>query len=217
MLSKAHLWLLLRWCPVLTTYLIDKLNVLYWNTLTPLAKQLYYSIRYLMYFNKVSSYSHHMSPRLSGDSVHNISSFGKVLCLTQCVPGDSIMSSDGHSIEYLALSMVTALPPFITCTGSRVFWCRLSESNWPHPPYKSGALPNELNRQIDYTLLILLYTVCKGDCGGGDKDRTCDIQLAKLALSQLSYTPKYLAPPPGLEPGTKWLTVIYSTDWAKAE
>jgi hypothetical protein len=25
--------------------------------------------------------------------------------------------------------------------------------------------------------------------GGGDRDRTCDIQLAKLALSQLSYTP----------------------------
>ena len=42
-----------------------------------------------MYFNKVSSYSHHMSPRLSGYSVHNISSFGKVLNLTQCVPGGS--------------------------------------------------------------------------------------------------------------------------------
>ncbi len=25
--------------------------------------------------------------------------------------------------------------------------------------------------------------------GGGDRDRTCDIQLAKLALYQLSYTP----------------------------
>jgi hypothetical protein len=29
----------------------------------------------------------------------------------------------------------------------------------------------------------------KEKVGGDDKDRTCDIQLAKLALSQLSYTP----------------------------
>ena len=30
--------------------------------------------------------------------------------------------------------------------------------------------------------------------GGGDRDRTCDIQLAKLALSQLSYTPQIYQP-----------------------
>jgi hypothetical protein len=30
-----------------------------------------------VYFNKVSSYSHHRSPRLSGYSVHNICSSGK--------------------------------------------------------------------------------------------------------------------------------------------
>ena len=142
-----------------------------------------------MYFNKVSGYLHHIGPGLSGYSVHNISSFGKVLNLTQCVPGDSIMSSDGHGIEYLALSMVTAPPPFITCTGSRVTWCRLPGSNWAPTDYKSVALPNELSRQINYTLLILLYTVCNGDCGGGDKDRTCYILLAKQALSQMSYTP----------------------------
>ncbi len=40
-----------------------------------------------------------------------------------------------------------------------------------------------------YTLLILLYTVCNGDLGGGDRDRTCDLLLAKQPLSQLSYTP----------------------------
>ena len=38
-----------------------------------------------------------------------------------------------------------------------------------------------------------LYTPCIRygpiRIGGGDRDRTCDIQLAKLALSQLSYTP----------------------------
>jgi hypothetical protein len=27
--------------------------------------------------------------------------------------------------------------------------------------------------------------------GGGNRDRTCDIQLAKLALSQLSYAPTW--------------------------
>ena len=35
-----------------------------------------------MYLLKMSSHSHHMSPRLSGYSVHNISSSGKVLVLT---------------------------------------------------------------------------------------------------------------------------------------
>jgi hypothetical protein len=34
-----------------------------------------------------------------------------------------------------------------------------------------------------------LYHLTKRAIGGGNKDRTCDIQLAKLALSQLSYTP----------------------------
>ena len=56
---------------------------------------------------------------------------------------------------------------------------------------QGGCSTTELNRQKYYTLLILLYTVCKGDCGGGDKDRTCYILLAKQALSQMSYTPKY--------------------------
>ena len=82
-----------------------------------------------MYFNKVSGHSHHMSPGLSGYSVHNISSFGKVLYLTQCVPVTPVMETDGQCTEHLALSMVTALPPFITCTGSRVTWCPREESN----------------------------------------------------------------------------------------
>ncbi len=30
---------------------------------------------------------------------------------------------------------------------------------------------------------------CCRSMSGGDRNRTCDIQLAKLALSQLSYTP----------------------------
>ena len=72
--------------------------------------------------------------------------------------------------------MVTALPPFITCTGSRVTWCRHDESNAGPTDYKSVALPTELWRQ---------------NFGGGDKDRTCYILLAKQALSQMSYTPIY--------------------------
>jgi hypothetical protein len=32
--------------------------------------------------------------------------------------------------------------------------------------------------------------VCSSCIGGGEEDRTPDIQLAKLALSQLSYTPE---------------------------
>ena len=37
--------------------------------------------------------------------------------------------------------------------------------------------------------------------GGDDRDRTCDLELAKLLLSQLSYTPTvYLVTPTGVEP-----------------
>jgi hypothetical protein len=35
--------------------------------------------------------------------------------------------------------------------------------------------------------------MCEGKIGGGNRDRTCDIQLAKLALSQLSYAPTRVA------------------------
>ena len=63
---------------------------------------------------KVSGYSHHMSPGLGGYPVHNICSSGKVLNLTQCVPATPSQSTDGHSIEYPALSMVTAPPTFLT-------------------------------------------------------------------------------------------------------
>ena len=57
----------------------------------------------------------------------------------------------------------------------------------------SGYEPDELlllhPALIVYTLLIIVYTVCNGDLGGGDRDRTCDLLLAKQPLSQLSYTP----------------------------
>ena len=62
-----------------------------------------------------------MSPRLSGYSVHNIYSSGVGVIPHPMRSRYSYTETDGHSIEYLALSMVTAPPPFITCTGSRVF------------------------------------------------------------------------------------------------
>jgi hypothetical protein len=43
----------------------------------------------------------------------------------------------------------------------------------------------------------------KSESGGADRDRTDDIQLAKLALSQLSYSPKG-ARPAGSRAGNWW-------------
>jgi hypothetical protein len=42
--------------------------------------------------------------------------------------------------------------------------------------------------------------------GGRNRDRTCDIQLVRLALSQLSYSPLYLAGSTGLEPAASGVT-----------
>jgi hypothetical protein len=39
------------------------------------------------------------------------------------------------------------------------------------------------------SLTSCYFSIPQQKNGGRDKDRTCDIQLAKLALSQLSYTP----------------------------
>ena len=41
---------------------------------------------------------------------------------------------------------------------------------------------NEMRRQFSHLFL-------KSDFGGGERDRTDDLLLAKQALSQLSYTP----------------------------
>ena len=42
--------------------------------------------------------------------------------------------------------------------------------------------------------------------GGRNRDRTCDIQLVRLALSQLSYSPVYMAGSTGLEPAASGVT-----------
>ncbi len=47
--------------------------------------------------------------------------------------------------------------------------------------------------------------------GGRNRDRTCDIQLVRLALSQLSYSPEYfMAGLTGLEPATSSVTGWHS-------
>ena len=40
--------------------------------------------------------------------------------------------------------------------------------------------------------------------GGADRDRTDDLRLAKPALSQLSYSPKFGGVPPGGGTAEKW-------------
>ena len=42
------------------------------------------------------------------------------------------------------------------------------------------------------------------DAGGGERDRTDDLLLAKQALSQLSYTPDYLP----VDGGSGWIRTI---------
>ena len=47
--------------------------------------------------------------------------------------------------------------------------------------------------------------------GGGERDRTDGLLLARQALSQLSYTPGYLVGQEGLEPSTSRLSVVCSS------
>ena len=46
--------------------------------------------------------------------------------------------------------------------------------------------------------------------GGGERDRTDDLMLAKHALSQLSYTPDYVVGLDGFEPSTPRLSSVCS-------
>ena len=47
--------------------------------------------------------------------------------------------------------------------------------------------------------------------GGGERDRTDDLLLARQALSQLSYTPEEMVGQGGLEPPTSRLSVVCSS------
>jgi hypothetical protein len=61
-------------------------------------------------------------------------------------------------------------------------------------PAASGVTGRRYNRlNYDPVVLLLYYiTWYKGKNGGRNRDRTCDIQLVRLALSQLSYSPSYV-------------------------
>jgi hypothetical protein len=52
-------------------------------------------------------------------------------------------------------------------------------------------------------ITCLCIQLSKSESGGADRDRTDDIQLAKLALSQLSYSPEG-ARPPARVPAVEW-------------
>jgi hypothetical protein len=49
-----------------------------------------------------------------------------------------------------------------------------------------------LNRWLSGAAMKLLSSLQSAKIGGRDRDRTCDLMLAKHALSQLSYTPPQL-------------------------
>jgi hypothetical protein len=52
---------------------------------------------------------------------------------------------------------------------------KIETATWPKP---NESTPRTMRLRMD-----------SGDCGGGERDRTDDLLLAKQALSQLSYTP----------------------------
>ena len=123
----------------------------------------------------MSSYLHHIGPRLSSYSVHNIYSYGKVLNLTQCVLVSLKWGTNGHSIEYPALSMVTAPPTFITSK------CK---TGFLGADYRIRTDDLSLTRRLHYHCAKSAYYL-----GGGNRTRTRHLMLAKHLLYQMSYTP----------------------------
>lgn len=71
-------------------------------------------------------------------------------------------------------------------------------------------MDNKLNLTTHYTVYVIHYVI-----GGGRRDRTDDLLLAKQALSQLSYAPMikhntYMVGQGGLEPPTPRLSSVCS-------
>ena len=76
---------------------------------------------------------------------------------------------------------------------------RCTNRNWPHPPVKNQSQISPLADFLGYALWRCLGSFpnqpprsspqAKNMTGGGERDRTDDLMLAKHALSQLSYTP----------------------------
>ena len=54
---------------------------------------------------------------------------------------------------------------------------------------KSNTASGEKPEISNNTNISLIFDLSNVNCGGGERDRTDDLLLAKQALSQLSYTP----------------------------
>ena len=65
---------------------------------------------------------------------------------------------------------------------------RCANLNWPHPLVKKPEPNSPLPDSLGYDLLRPTPQT-HNSTGGGERDRTDDLMLAKHALSQLSYTP----------------------------
>jgi hypothetical protein len=58
----------------------------------------------------------------------------------------------------------------------------------PSFPFCCQRTKSDIRQRFEIVLLSS-YLFLKSDVGGGERDRTDDLLLAKQALSQLSYTP----------------------------
>ena len=103
---------------------------------------------------KVSSYSHHMSPRLSCYSVHNIFSSGKGVkphLMRSRIPHKR---SDGQCTTNLALFMVTAPPPLYNGQGRPGFFGAPTMIRTRHL-----LITNQLLYQMSYRGIYVLYSL----------------------------------------------------------
>ena len=69
---------------------------------------------------------------------------------------------------------------------------RCTNLNWPHPPVKNQSQISPHSDSLGYDLWLEAPPTtpqAHNSTGGGERDRTDDLMLAKHALSQLSYTP----------------------------
>ncbi len=84
----------------------------------------------------------------------------------------------------------TSNPEMVFCDQSLsvVFWfTRLCEP--ANPPSQCQTLANRRALRALFEARVLFASVPSIDAGGANRDRTDDLKLAKLALSQLSYGP----------------------------
>ena len=88
-----------------------------------------------------------------------------------------------------AIPRLRLKPRTVTLYFSRLLKnSRCTNLNWPHLPVKK---PEPMKPASDFLGYDLLPPTPRthNSTGGGERDRTDDLMLAKHALSQLSYTP----------------------------